>query len=244
MGNYQLTYKPFGESTILIEWPQIISMEILNDIRIFVAKIESKNNENILELNFIYCSLLIIYNSKNNCFNEIKNTLISLYANEENVPVKSEKILWHIPVCYDEKFGIDLSYLSSEKKLSVEKIISLHSSVDYTVYGIGFLPGFLYLGELSDKLYFPRRNFPRINVPKGAVAIGAKQTGIYPQSSPGGWHIIGNTPISLFDVKKETPCVITPGDEIRFKAITKEEYEVIKIAQEQGNYELKRVIHG
>ena len=219
-------------------------MEILNDIRIFVAKIESKNNENILELNFIYCSLLIIYNSKNNCFNEIKNTLISLYANEENVPVKSEKILWHIPVCYDEKFGIDLSYLSSEKKLSVEKIISLHSSVDYTVYGIGFLPGFLYLGGLSNKLYFPRRNSPRLNVPKGAVAIGGNQTGIYPQSSPGGWHIIGNTPISLFDVKKETPCVITPGDEIRFKAITKEEYEVIKIAQEQGNYELKRVIHG
>lgn len=244
MGNYQLTYKPFGESAILIEWPQIISKKILNDIRIFVAKIESENSENILELNFIYCSLLIIYNSKNNCFNEIKNSLISLYDNEVIVPAKSEKILWHIPVCYDEKFGIDLIYLSSEKKISVEKIISLHSSVDYTVYGIGFLPGFLYLGGLSDKLYFPRRNSPRLNVPKGAVAIGGNQTGIYPQSSPGGWHIIGNTPISLFDVKKETPCVITPGDEIRFKKITKEEYEVIKIAQEQGSYKLKRVIHG
>ncbi|MHB1146040.1 MAG: 5-oxoprolinase subunit PxpB [Lutibacter sp.] len=244
MGNYQLTYKSLGESAILIEWPQIISKEILNDIRDFVAKIESENSENILELNFIYCSLLIIYNSKNNCFNEIKNTLISLYDNELNVQVKSEKILWHIPVCYDEKFGIDLLYLSSEKKLVVEKIISLHCSVDYTVYGIGFLPGFLYLGGLSEKLYFPRRNSPRLKVPKGAIAIGGNQTGIYPQSSPGGWHIIGNTPISLFDVKKKSPCTITPGDEIRFIAITKEEYEVIKIAQKQGNYELKRVIHG
>lgn len=244
MGKYQLTYKPYGESAILIEWPQIISKEILNDIRDFVAKIESENSENILELNFIYCSLLIIYNSKNNCFNEIKNTLISLYDNELIVHVKSEKILWHIPVCYDEKFGIDLTYLSSEKKSDVEKIISLHCSVDYTVYGIGFLPGFLYLGGLSEKLYFPRRNSPRLNVPKGAIAIGGNQTGIYPQSSPGGWHIIGNTPISLFDVKKESPCTITPGDEIRFIAITKEEYEVIKIAQKQGNYELKRVIHG
>lgn len=243
MGNYQLTYKPFGESAILIEWPQIISKEILNDIRVFVTKIEYKNSENILELNFIYCSLLIIYNSKNNCFNEIKNTLISLYDNEMIVPVKSEKTLWHIPVCYDEKFGIDLIYLSSEKKIAVEKIISLHSSVDYTVYGIGFLPGFLYLGGLSDKLYFPRRNSPRLIVPKGAVAIGGNQTGIYPQNSPGGWHIIGNTPIPLFDVKKEMPCVITPGDEIRFIEITKEEYEVIKIAQNQGSYELKRVIH-
>ncbi|MDO9276082.1 MAG: 5-oxoprolinase subunit PxpB [Lutibacter sp.] len=244
MVNYQLTYKPFGESAILIEWPQIISKEILNDIRAFVAKIESENSENILELNFIYCSLLIIYNSKNSCFNEIKNTLISLYDNELIVQVESEKILWHIPVCYDEKFGIDLIYLSSEKKLSVEKIISLHCSIDYTVYGIGFLPGFLYLGGLSEKLYIPRRNSPRLSVPKGAVAIGGKQTGIYPQRSPGGWHIIGNTPILLFDVKKESPCTITPGDEIRFIAITKEEYEVIKIAQKQGNYELKRVIHG
>jgi len=215
----------------------------LNDIRVFVAKIEYKNNENILELNFIYCSLLIIYNSKNNCFNEIKNTLISLYDNEMIVTVKSEKTLWHIPVCYDEKFGIDLIYLSSEKKITVEKIISLHRSVDYTVYGMGFLPGFLYLGGLSDKLNFPRRNSPRLIVPKGAVAIGGNHTGIYPQSSPGGWHIIGNTPISLFDVKKETPSVITPGDEIRFKEISKEEYEVIRIAQKQGSYELKRVIN-
>jgi inhibitor of KinA len=242
--NYQLTYKPYGESAILIEWPQIISKEMLKDIRDFVTKIEHDKSENILELNFIYCSLLINYNSKNSCFNEIKNTLISLYHKEMIVHIKSEKILWHIPVCYDEKFGIDLIYSSTEKKLSVEKIISLHSNVDYTVYGIGFLPGFLYLGGLSEKLYIPRRNTPRLNVPKGAVAIGGNQTGIYPQSSPGGWHIIGNTPISLFDVKKESPCTITPGDEIRFIAITKEEYEVIKMAEKQGSYELKRVIHG
>lgn len=239
-----MTYKPFGESAIIIEWPQIISKEILNDIRVFVTKIERENSEGILELNFIYCSLLVIYNSKNSCFSEIKNSLEAVYENELVISVKSEKTLWHIPVCYNEEFGIDLAYLSSEKKLPVEKIISLHSSVDYTVYGIGFLPGFLYLGGLPEKLYFPRRNSPRLAVPKGAVAIGGNQTGIYPQSSPGGWHIIGNTPISLFDVKKEIPCVITHDDEIRFNPISKEEFEAIKIAQEAGNYELKRVING
>lgn len=238
-----MTYKPYGESAILIEWPQLISKEILKDIRFFVSEIERENSENILELNFVYCSLLIIYNSKNSCYCKIKHTLKSLYDNESVISVKSQKTLWHIPVCYNEEFGIDLAYLSSEKKLTVEKIISLHSSVDYTVYGIGFLPGFLYLGGLSEKLYFPRRNFPRLAVPKGAVAIGGNQTGIYPQNSPGGWHIIGNTPISLFDVNKETPCVITPGDEIRFNPITKEEFEVIKIAQEAGNYKLQRVIN-
>jgi len=239
-----LTYKPFGESAILIEWPQIISKEILNDIRVFVTKIELENSEYILELNFIYCSLLIIYNSKNSCFNEIKNSLEAVYENELAISVKSEKTVWHIPVCYSEEFGIDLAYLSSEKKLPVEKIILLHSSVHYTVYGIGFLPGFLYLGGLTEKLYFPRRNSPRLAVPKGSVAIGGNQTGVYPQSSPGGWQIIGNTPISLFDVKKETPCVITPGDEIRFNPISKEEFETIKIAQEAGNYEIKKVING
>ncbi len=103
--------------------------------------------------------------------------------------------------------------------------------------------GFLYLGGLPEKLHFPRKSTPRLAVPKGAVAIGGSQTGIYPQSSPGGWHIIGKTPVALFDVRKETPCMIAPGDKIRFKAITKAAFVNIKNTQEAGNYELKRCLN-
>lgn len=241
MGSFQVTYKPFGESGILIEWPRKISKEILKDIRLFVGKIEYYNRKQLIEYNFIYNSLLVTYNSENYGYNEVKMELSSLY-NEEFHGVTFKKNIWEIPVCYDEVFGIDLAFLSSEKKIPIEDVISLHSATNYTVYGIGFLPGFLYLGGLPEKLHCSRRNVPRTKVPKGAVAIGGSQTGIYPQNSPGGWHIIGKTPISLFNVKNDIPCVITPGDEIRFFSVSKEEFDVIEKALEQGVYKLKKVI--
>ncbi|NQV78704.1 MAG: 5-oxoprolinase subunit PxpB [Lutibacter sp.] len=239
MGNFQVTYKPFGESAILIEWPQKISKEILKDIQIFIYKIENYSGKELIEYNFIYNSLLVTYDLRITHYSEIKMKLELLYS-EEFHSKKVKKSVWHFPVCYAEEFGIDLAFLSSQKKMSIEEIISRHSSTNYTVYGIGFLPGFLYLGGLSEKLHCPRRNIPRLQVPKGVVGIGGNQTGIYPQNSPGGWHIIGKTPISLFNVKNEIPCVISPGDEIRFFTIAKDEFDIIEKEYEQGIYELKK----
>ncbi len=240
MSNYLLTYKPFGDSAVLIEWPQSISIEILNDIRQFTTEIEKDNNEGILDINYVYSSLLIIYDIKIYSFEKIVSFLKLVYKSTF-FSIMTPKNIWQIPVCYDVDFGIDLAILASEKKLLTEEIISLHTSSCYTVYGIGFLPGFLYLGGLTEKLHFPRRNTPRLVVPKGAVAIGGNQTGIYPQNSPGGWHIIGNSPVSLFDVNKVIPCKIVPGDEIKFEAITKEAYASVLEAQEKGAYELKNI---
>lgn len=239
MGTYQLIYKPYGNAAVLIEWPKQISEEILNDIRHYVAKIKNKNIKGIVELNYVYSTLLVCYDFKYINFLKLKNMLKSIYTSVV-AQHKLSTYVWLIPVCYDVHFGIDLPLLASEKNCSLEEIISLHSSTDYTVYGIGFLPGFLYLGGLPEKLHFPRRNTPRLAVPKGAVAIGGNQTGIYPQSSPGGWNIIGNTPVTLFDVSKETPCMISPGDKIRFQAISKTAFEIVVKAREAGNYELKR----
>jgi len=235
---YNLTYKPFGESAILVEWPKKISKKILNDIRLFVQKIENYKSKEILELSYVYNSLLINYNPEIFTYTDLKHSLEILY-NGDFKYIKDKKKLWEIPVCYDEEFGIDLSFLAFEKSSSVEEIISLHSKENYTVYGIGFLPGFLYLGGLSKKLHFPRRALPRLEVSKGSVAIGGSQTGVYPKNSPGGWHIIGKTPLSFFDVNNEIPCDINPGDEIKFIKVTKEEYEEIKIKNELGKYQLK-----
>lgn len=239
---FQLTYKPFGESAILVEWPQEISKDVLNDIRVFVSKIEKENVEQILELNFIYHSLLVIYKSSKISFSVLKKELHRIYNDEFIVimNLKKTNTVWEIPVCYDLEFGIDLPFLSIEKNLSIEKIISIHSQAIYTVFGIGFLPGFLYLGGLSEKIHCPRRDTPRMEVPKGGVSIGGNQTGIYPQTSPGGWHIIGKTPVSMFNINREIPCFINPGDQIKFKPILKNEFEIIKIDDEAGNYELKK----
>jgi len=242
LSNFKLTYKQFGESAILVEWPQRISKTILTDIRVFVEKIKKSNIKEILEYNFVYSSLLVVYNNKLVSYDHIKQRLSNLYEMENQTKL-SQSSLWHIPVCYDQEFGVDLEFLSKEKKYTIEEIISLHSNTVYTVYGIGFLPGFLYLGGLLNQLHTPRRSIPRLEVPKGAIAIGGSQTGIYPQSTPGGWHIVGRTPISLFNPINIHPCPVSPGDKIKFKIVNKAEFEVIKIAQESEVYNINKELY-
>jgi inhibitor of KinA len=142
-------------------------------------------------------------------------------------------------VCYHVNFGIDLEAISIEKKLSTEDIIKRHSQVIYTVYFIGFLPGFLYLGGLDDSIYVPRKSTPRLQIDKGAVAIGGNQTGVYPESSPGGWNIIGNSPIEFFNPKLEKPCFAKAGDRIVFKPVSMEAYNQIKTLVEGGVHEIE-----
>lgn len=241
MGQFQLKYKPFGNEAILIEWPNKITIGILNDIRNFVVKIENKNIKEIIDLNFVYSSLLILYDSKGISHETLKRKLNSIYS-EEILELNIENVLWEIPVCYHPDFGIDLDYISSKKNIDIDTIISLHCNSIYTVFGIGFLPGFLYLGGLLEMLHFPRKETPRLKVPKGTVGIGGNQTGIYPKESPGGWQIIGKTPVSLFDVKKDIPCKIKAGDKIQFCPISKLEFSVIKELEADGKYKLKEVI--
>jgi len=241
MNKFSLKYKPYGEKAILIEWAQEISVKILEDIREFASKIEYKKINEIVELNFVYNSLLIQYDSSRINFDLLKTMLNSIYCEDSN-EIKTNSVLWEIPVCYHTDFGIDLEEISLKNNIGIGEIISLHCNSIYTVYGIGFLPGFLYLGGLPEILHFPRKKTPRLTVPKGAVGIANSQTGIYPQQSPGGWQIIGRTPISLFDVSKEFPSQIKASDRIQFNSISKKEFSVIKELDRLGNYKLKEII--
>lgn len=239
MNKYKLTYKPFGNYALLIEWPQEISTKILEDIRLFVHEISLNKIKHILEVNFIYSSLLVIYNYKKTNFNLLKNELDTLYNKPFNSKI-SKGNLWKIPVCYNKDFGMDLELLASEKKITTAKIISLHSNSIYTVFGIGFLPGFLYLGGLNNQLFFPRKSTPRSNIEQGSVAIGGNQTGIYPQNSPGGWNIIGKTPVSIFNKEAKIPCKIAAGDSVQFLPISKENFYEIQKQVIKGTYNLKQ----
>jgi inhibitor of KinA len=127
-------------------------------------------------------------------------------------------------VCYAERFALDLEELVQQKHLSKQEIIQLHTSITYRVYMIGFLPGFAYMGEVDEKIAMPRRQQPRTAVPEGSVGIAGAQTGIYPFTSPGGWNIIGRTPLKLFDKDKEEPTFFKPGDEVTFYSITEDEF--------------------
>ncbi|MBP0904211.1 5-oxoprolinase subunit PxpB [Mariniflexile gromovii] len=241
---FKLTYKPLGERSILVEWPAIIDNEILNDIIQFKKVIERNKIKSIIELKSAYNSLLITYNFI--CRN-FENEVLLLENLYKLVEPDSDRVsvLWKIPVCYDAMFGVDLEAISKEKKLSKESIIKRHSKAIYTVYFIGFLPGFLYLGGLDESLHVPRKSTPRLQIEKGAVAIGGNQTGVYPSASPGGWNIIGNSPIEFFNPKAEIPCFAKAGDCIVFQPITLSEYENIKGLVDAGVYQLESEgIHG
>jgi inhibitor of KinA len=135
--------------------------------------------------------------------------------------------------------GWDLEELAEIKNITVPQLIEIHTQGVYEVFGLGFLPGFMYLGGLDERLHFPRKSAPRKLVSKGAVGIAAGQTGIYPNESPGGWNIIGNSPLNFFDVSQEAPCFVNTGDQIKFYEVDSKNYDQIKEAVDHGAYHPK-----
>lgn len=213
---FQLTYKLFGRSAILVEWPANISQEIIQDIISFERQV--KEIDAILDTIIAYNSLLIRYQNpivdKELTISQLKNKYTA-----SSYVIKQDQFLWEIPVCYDASFGIDLEEIANKKKCSVTDIIRLHTETDYIVYFIGFQPGFLYLGGLHQNLHIPRKSNPRVRVDKGSVGIGGAQTGVYPQNSSGGWNIIGKSPLNFFNMKATNPCFAKSGDRIQFVAV-------------------------
>ena len=239
--NYKLRFSQYNECSILVEWQAIIDENILQDVLIYKNKIENNYIKQEVEVISTYNSILIIYNSTidnvNNEFLDLKR----LY-NLPNTDKKVDSRTFKIPVCYDDEFGVDLVNYSKVKNLSKKKIIKSHSEVIYTVYFVGFLPGFLYLGGLDATLHLDRKITPNLNVKKGSVAIGGKQTGIYPQDSPGGWHIIGNSPIEQFNPKHNPPCFIRAGDKVKFHPISKPEYYKIQNEMNTSNFNPEKLL--
>lgn len=243
MSAFQLTYKPYGDHSILVEWPPIINEKVLQDILKFKKNLYDKSFKLKFEVKTAYTSLLITYGDTIDNINSEVSILKSLYLSQKPTKKGPHK-LWKIPVCYDQDFAIDLDEISNRKKLSKQDAIRLHSDAFYIVYFIGFLPGFLYLGGLDERLACPRKSTPRQHIEKGAVAIGGNQTGIYPNASPGGWNIIGNTPISFFDASQEIPCFANPGDKIKFIPIGLEKYRNISTLVKAGVYQMESEVIG
>jgi inhibitor of KinA len=244
LNNFQLTYKQFGERSILIEWPSKIDKKVLEDVLFFKEKLKNSSLKEIIYIKSAYSSLLVIYVYTINNIYDSFSTLKDIYSSNISIILKPQT-LWKIPVCYDDIFGIDLDEISTKINLEKQDIIALHSRAIYTVFFIGFLPGFLYLGGLNKALNYPRKSTPRLSLEKGAVAIGGNQTGVYPNQSPGGWNVIGNSPISFFNSNKTIPCFVKPGDKIEFYPIDLKQHQDISTLVEAGVYQLEsEVIRG
>lgn len=235
LDKFKLSYRPYSNKALLIQWPRMINESVLHDILRFKQLLSIKYPD--LELVPSYNSLCLISLSPLD-FESLISNLKTIYAKKFTVPIPRKKV-WHIPVCYDLSFGIDMEEFSLEKKMSVPHIIELHTAAVYTVYCIGFLPGFMYLGGLNDALVQPRRTEPRLSIPKGSVGIGGQQTGVYPEKSPGGWNIIGNSPVPLFDPSKEKPSLISVGDGVKFYPIDKAQHQLMTIQVDAKIFEFK-----
>lgn len=227
MSTFKINIKPFGEAAILIEWANKVDEAILTDIIQFKSYLQSCFHSSEVEMVSAYNSLTLIFQSPVLHFHKVKEKIQDWYQEKATSEAKTISKTWEILVCYEEHFGIDLGSLTESLGLTKEEIIELHTGAIYTIYAIGFLPGFMYLGGLPKALEIPRKEVPRLKVMRGAVAIAGQQTGVYPQDSPGGWHIIGNSPILFFDVNSPHYCFVNAGDKIKFKSISLEKHQEI-----------------
>ncbi len=216
-----------GDSAISIHFKQQSSELLIRQMITIESLIKQQLKCSILELIPSYQSITIIFLP----LKLSKKLLIKKIENLLSQPIKAsqkESKLIKIPVCYELEFAPDLQSLAQHCKLTTQQVIEKHSQANYLVHMLGFLPGFLYLGGLDPLLACPRKANPEISVPAGSVAIGANQTGIYPVSSPGGWHIIGQTPLRLFNPQEANPVIASPVDRIKFIPISMTDFVAFK----------------
>lgn len=227
------TFFPQGDRAVTIKMGKEINMTTHKKVKFLCDHLKSNPFTGMIEVTPSYTTVTVFYeptdlvlNSVNESpYNEvvrILSTIISSINLTENT-AQTNTIL--IPVCYGGKYGPDLAEVAEIHQLTEQQVIEIHANQDYLVYMIGFAPGFPYLGGMSEKIATPRKSTPRNMIPIGSIGIGGAQTGIYPIESPGGWQLIGRTPIKLFDVEKDQPSLLKAGDVVKFTPITKEQYE-------------------
>lgn len=232
--SYQLIAN--GDSAITIFFQGPISTELTIQLISLNQEIKQVFGERFHDQVISYQSITLFFFPNQESFDilcsQLKKTL------DKPLFIASFKSrLIEIPVCYEEQYAPDLKTVSRYTGLASQEIVKRHTQVDYLVNMLGFLPGFLYLTGLSDDLYCPRKKTPAVSIEPGSVGIGGKQTGIYPVSSPGGWQVIGRTPLVMFNPKKDSPAVAKPLDKVRFVPITSREFitanQVNALPQEQ-----------
>ena len=220
-----------SETALVLSFGKEINEQVHEQLMQVKQLVEQNLFKGFVETVSAYNSLAIYYNpleiEKENSNLTSQATVISLLKKQiKNLnpeTINSKQSCIEIPVCYDFEFGIDLLEVSKTLNLSIKEIIQLHSGKTYKVFMLGFTPGFGYMGPIDGKLITQRKKQPRLKVHAGSVGIAGNQTGIYPLETPGGWNIIGKTPLQLFDRTKKHPFLLNAGDVVKFISITKEE---------------------
>ncbi len=218
-----ITFFPSGDSAFLLKFGNTITEEIQVKIQAYIHILSKSKIKGITEVVPSYSDILIHYNPLEIEYKKLLTQLKELGSKIENTPLPKPKTV-RIPVLYGGEFGKDIKEVEKHTGLSSEEIIQLHTQNRYLVYMLGFTPGFCYLGGMDKRLATPRKKIPEQKIFAGSVGIAAEQTGIYPIDSPGGWQIIGRTPLKLFNPLSENPFLVEAGNYLEFYPITEEEF--------------------
>lgn len=223
-------FLPCGDQAVTVEWGSTIDEHINRQVHAFARKVEVLSHPAITEVVPTYRSATVHYRPEVLSYEELKHLLAPLAQGSaeeaEELPVVE------IPVCYGGEYGPDLLEVAQHCSLTPEEVIARHTAPTYRIYMLGFTPGFPYLGGMDPSIAAPRRKEPRIHIPAGSVGIAGEQTGVYPIVSPGGWQLIGRTPLRLFDPQKEQPILLSAGAGIRFVPIDEEAFR--KMEEKEG----------
>ena len=211
-----------GDRAVLVEMGEGIHPGINQKIRTLYSGIAARSIRGLIDLVPSYRSLMVVFNPLVISLDSLKSQLNEIWNSLDEAQLPEPRTV-EMPVVYGGEYGPDLEWIADYHHISPQEVIRLHTQPVYQVYMIGFMPGYPYLGEVPDKIVTPRRKTPRTHVPAGSVGIAQRQTGIYPVASPGGWQIIGRTPVRLFNPREEPPCLIEMGDYVKFSEITEQE---------------------
>ncbi len=224
-----------GDRALYIEVGDAISPEVNRRVKGLLDAIDKAAIEGVEALSPTYRSILVYYDPLKIPLEELKQRLSDLGRSLPDAS-SSEASIFEIPTLYGGEFGPDLDFVASHTGLSPEEVIRIHAGTDYLVYMVGFNPGFPYLGGMSEKIATPRLETPRVKIPAGSVGIAEAQTGIYPLESPGGWRLIGRSPLKMFDPSRDPPALVEAGDLVRFVSIDEARYQEIQGEVEAGRY--------
>lgn len=231
---FETEISQISETSVMVEFGKEINKEINKKVRTLCAYLKQQPFKGMIEYVPAFSSVSVIYNpldmNSESPYEVVKTILEDIISKLDFSSMDKENIV-EIPVCYGGEFGQDIEYVAKINNIAVDEVIKIHSEGKYLVYMIGFAPGFPYLGGMSEKIYAPRRQAPRTAIPVGSVGIAGMQTGVYPIETPGGWQLIGRTPLKIFDINRNPKSLLKAGDIAKFYPISHEEY--IKLKEEE-----------
>ena len=222
-------FEPASDQSLLIYFGEKITVEANESVRKLLHLLEEEPIAGVRNLHPAYCSLLVKFDALKWRHEKLENELRKYLGRLDRVKMHGPRRV-EIPVCYGGEFGPDLDEVAALHRISADRVVELHSSATYLVYFLGFVPGFAYLGELPKELITPRLATPRKKVPRGSVGIAGNQTGVYPFETPGGWRLLGRTPLAMFRMDREGLSLLSIGDRVRFVPVSREQFVALERA--------------